>query len=232
MAQWKPSSRTVPFLSKATGVQMADIATQVILGHSLREQGITEVYGREKQRWFVKAPAFSFSKIRGVESYLSPEMKSTGEAIGYDDKLTRALYKALQASGMKVANYGTVLLTIADKDKEEVLPLARRFYNLGFNIEATSGTADFLRRHGLRTRLRRKLCEGSSEIIDSLRQGHVSYIINTIDLDQHNTRFDGYEIRRTAVENNVTLFTSLETVKVLLDVLEEITLSVSTIDAK
>ena len=226
------SSRTVPFLSKATGVQMADIATQVILGHSLREQGITEVYGREKQRWFVKAPAFSFSKIRGVESYLSPEMKSTGEAIGYDDKLTRALYKALQASGMKVANYGTVLLTIADKDKEEVLPLARRFYNLGFNIEATSGTADFLRRHGLRTRLRRKLCEGSSEIIDSLRQGHVSYIINTIDLDQHNTRFDGYEIRRTAVENNVTLFTSLETVKVLLDVLEEITLSVSTIDAK
>ena len=91
---------------------------------------------------------------------------------------------------------------------------------------------DFLRRHGLRTRLRRKLCEGSSEIIDSLRQGHVSYIINTIDLDQHNTRFDGYEIRRTAVENNVTLFTSLETVKVLLDVLEEITLSVSTIDAK
>ena len=222
----------MPFLSKATGVQMADIATLVILGHSLREQGITEVYGREKQRWFVKAPAFSFSKIRGVESYLSPEMKSTGEAIGYDDKLTRALYKALQASGMKVANYGTVLLTIADKDKEEVLPLARRFYNLGFNIEATSGTADFLRRHGLRTRLRRKLCEGSSEIIDSLRQGHVSYIINTIDLDQHNTRFDGYEIRRTAVENNVTLFTSLETVKVLLDVLEEITLSVSTIDAK
>ena len=91
---------------------------------------------------------------------------------------------------------------------------------------------DFLRRHGLRTRLRRKLCEGSSEIIDSLRQGHVSYIINTLDLDQHNTRFDGYEIRRTAVENNVTLFTSLETVKVLLDVLEEITLSVSTIDAK
>ena len=195
------SSRTVPFLSKATGVQMADIATQVILGHSLREQGITEVYGREKQRWFVKAPAFSFSKIAGW-SPTSPEMKSTGEAIGYDDKLTRALYKALQASGMKVANYGTVLLTIADKDKEgECCRWARRFYNLGFNIEATSGTADFLRRHGLRTRLRRKLCEGSSEIIDSLRQGHVSYIINTIDLDQHNTRFDGYEIRRTAVEN-------------------------------
>ena len=120
------SSRTVPFLSKATGVPMADIATRVILGHSLREQGITEVYGRERSRWFVKAPAFSFAKIRGMESYLSPEMKSTGEAIGYDNKLTRALYKALQSSGMTVANYGTIFLTIADKDKQDALPLVRR----------------------------------------------------------------------------------------------------------
>ena len=226
------SSRTVPFLSKATGVPMADIATRVILGHSLREQGITEVYGRERSRWFVKAPAFSFAKIRGMESYLSPEMKSTGEAIGYDNKLTRALYKALQSSGMTVANYGTVLLTIADKDKQDALPLVRRFYDLGFNIEATKGTAEFLRQHGIRTRTRRKLSEGSTEIIDSLRQGHVSYVINTIDINQHNTRLDGYEIRRTAVENNVTIFTALETVKVLLDVLEEITLGVSTIDAE
>ena len=226
------SSRTVPFLSKATGVPMADIATRVILGHSLREQGITEVYGRERSRWFVKAPAFSFAKIRGMESYLSPEMKSTGEAMGYDNKLTRALYKALQSSGMTVANYGTIFLTIADKDKQDALPLVRRFYDLGFNIEATKGTAEFLRQHGIRTRTRRKLSEGSTEIIDSLRQGHVSYVINTIDINQHNTRLDGYEIRRTAVENNVTIFTALETVKVLLDVLEEITLGVSTIDAE
>ena len=226
------SSRTVPFLSKATGVPMADIATRVILGHSLREQGITEVYGRERSRWFVKAPAFSFAKIRGMESYLSPEMKSTGEAIGYDNKLTRALYKALQSSGMTVANYGTIFLTIADKDKQDALPLVRRFYDLGFNIEATKGTAEFLRQHGIRTRTRHKLSEGSTEIIDSLRQGHVSYVINTIDINQHNTRLDGYEIRRTAVENNVTIFTALETVKVLLDVLEEITLGVSTIDAE
>ena len=226
------SSRTVPFLSKATGVPMADIATRVILGHSLREQGITEVYGRERSRWFVKAPAFSFAKIRGMESYLSPEMKSTGEAIGYDNKLTRALYKALQSSGMTVANYGTIFLTIADKDKQDALPLVRRFYDLGFNIEATKGTAEFLRQHGIRTRTRRKLSEGSTEIIDSLRQGHVSYVINTIDINQHNTRLDGYEIRRTAVENSVTIFTALETVKVLLDVLEEITLGVSTIDAE
>ena len=226
------SSRTVPFLSKATGVPMADIATRVILGHSLREQGITEVYGRERSRWFVKAPAFSFAKIRGMESYLSPEMKSTGEAIGYDNKLTRALYKALQSSGMTVANYGTIFLTIADKDKQDALPLVRRFYDLGFNIEATKGTAEFLRQHGIRTRTRRKLSEGSTEIIDSLRQGHVSYVINTIDINQHNTRLDGYEIRRTAVENNVTIFTAIEKVKILLDVLEEITLGVSTIDAE
>jgi len=226
------SSRTVPFLSKSTGVQMAHIATQVILGESLRAQGITEVLAREKKRWFVKAPAFSFAKIRGMESYLSPEMKSTGEAIGYDDRLTRALYKALQSSGMTVANYGTIFMTIADKDKEAALPLARRFYDLGFNIEATSGTAEFLRQHGIRTRTRRKLREGSTEIIDSLRQGHVNYVINTIDINQHNTRLDGYEIRRAAVENNVTIFTALETVRVLLDVLEEITLCVSTIDAE
>ncbi len=226
------SSRTVPFLSKSTGVPMAHIATQVILGKTLRELGITEVYGKEKKRWYVKAPAFSFAKIRGMDSYLSPEMKSTGEAIGYDDKLTRALYKALQATGMNVSNYGTIFVTIADHDKEQALPLVRRFYDLGFNIEATTGTAEFLRNHGIRTRTRRKLSEGSSEIIDSLRQGHVSYVINTIDINQHNTRLDGYEIRRTAVENNVTVFTALETVKVLLDVLEEITFGVSTIDAK
>ena len=226
------SSRTVPFLSKSTGVQMAHIATQVILGKTLRELGITEVYGREKERWYVKAPAFSFAKIRGMDSYLSPEMKSTGEAIGYDDKLTRALYKALQATGMNVCNYGTIFVTIADADKEKALPLIRRFYDLGFNIEATTGTAAYLRSHGIRTRTRRKLSEGSTEIIDALRQGHVSYVINTIDINQHNTRLDGYEIRRTAVENNVTVFTALETVKVLLDVLEEITFGVSTIDAK
>ena len=226
------SSRTVPFLSKSTGVPMPKIATLVILGHSLREQGITEIYHKERTRWFVKSPAFSFAKIRGVDSYLSPEMKSTGEAIGYDNSLTRALYKSLQSSGMTVANYGTIFVTIADHDKQRALPLIRRFYNLGFNIEATKGTCEFLRSHGIRTRHLRKLSEGSTEIYDSLRKGHVTYVINTIDINQHNTRLDGYEIRRTAVENNVTIFTALETVSVLLDVLEEITLGVSTIDAQ
>ncbi len=222
----------MPFLSKSTGVQMAHIATQVILGRSLREQGIEEVYGREKKRWYVKAPAFSFAKIRGMDSYLSPEMKSTGEAIGYDNSLTRALYKSLQSSGMTIANYGTILVTIADADKPRALPLIRRFYNLGFNIEATSGTTRFLRENGIRTRCLHKLSEGSTEIFESLHKGHVNYVINTIDINQHSARLDGYDIRRAAVENNVTIFTALETVSVLLDVLEEITLGVSTIDAE
>ena len=225
------SSRTVPFLSKSCNVPMAKIATRVMLGHSLKEQGITEVYGQERKRFFVKTPAFSFAKIKGIDTYLSPEMKSTGEAIGYDNSMTRALYKSLQASGMDVVNYGTVLVTLADKDKQAALPLVKRFYNLGFNIEATKGTADFLRTHGIRTRKLSKLIEGSDDICRSLSRGHVNYVINTIDLNQHNARLDGYEIRRAAVENNVTIFTSLETVSVLLQVLEEITLGVSTIDA-
>ena len=226
------SSRTVPFLSKSTNVPMAKIATRVMLGESLPSQGITKVYGEERKRHFVKAPAFSFAKIKGVDSYLSPEMKSTGEAIGYDDSLTRALYKSLQASGMTIVNYGTIFATIADKDKEAALPLIRRFYNLGFNIEATAGTASFLREHGIRTRLLRKISEGSNDIATALAKGHVSYVINTIDVNQHNTRLDGYEIRNAAVENNVSIITALETVSALLDVLEEITLGVSTIDAE
>ncbi|MBR6655442.1 MAG: carbamoyl-phosphate synthase large subunit [Alistipes sp.] len=226
------SSRTVPFLSKSTNVPMAKIATRVMLGESLPQQGITKVYGEERKRHFVKAPAFSFAKIKGVDSYLSPEMKSTGEAIGYDDSLTRALYKSLQASGMTIVNYGTIFATIADKDKEAALPLIRRFYNLGFNIEATAGTASFLREHGIRTRLLRKISEGSNDIVKALSKGHVSYVINTIDVNQHNTRLDGYEIRNAAVENNVSIITALETVSALLDVLEEITLGVSTIDAE
>ena len=225
------SSRTVPFLSKSTGYSLADIGTKVILGQSLAEQGITELYPAEKKRWYVKAPAFSFNKLKGLDAYLSPEMKSTGEAIGYDDKLTRALYKALQASGMSVMNYGTLFVSIADCDKEEALPLVRRFYNLGFNIEATVGTANFLKKNGIRTRIKAKISEGSEEILDSIRKGYVTYVISTRDVNSLGQASDGYQIRRAAVENNVTMFTALDTVRVLLDVLEETTLCISTIDA-
>ncbi|MBO7740750.1 MAG: carbamoyl-phosphate synthase large subunit, partial [Clostridia bacterium] len=224
------SSRTVPFLSKATGYSLADIATEVIMGKTLKEQGIFDIYPEEKKRWYVKVPVFSFNKIHGLDAYLSPEMKSTGEAIGYDDKLNRALYKALQASGMHLQNYGTVFATIADKDKEEALPLIRRFYNLGFNIEATQGTAEFLKKNGIRTHVLKKIGDGSDEIYESIRQGHIAYVINTSDAAT-GSQTDGYEIRKSATENNVTMFTSLDTVRVLLDVLEETTLCISTIDA-
>ncbi len=226
------SSRTVPFLSKATGFSLADIAARVMIGESLKSQGITEMTPPDKKRWYVKAPTFSFSKLHGTDAYLSPEMKSTGEAIGYDKKLTRALYKALQSSGMNVANYGTILVTIANKDKEAVLPLIKRFYKLGFNIEATNGTAKYLCDNGVKTRSRKKLSEGSDEILKAMRKGYVNYVINTRDIDVVSQETDGYAIRRCAVENNVTMFTALETVSVLLDVLEEITMSVSTIDAQ
>ena len=224
------SSRTVPFLSKATGYSLADIATEVILGKSLRAQGIFDLYPTERRRHYVKVPVFSFSKLKGTDAYLSPEMKSTGEAIGYDDQLSRAMYKALQASGMKLLNYGTVLVTLADEDKREALPLVRRFYEMGFNIEATIGTANYLKEHGIRTRIRRKLSEGSTEILESIRAGYVSYVINTRAIISGVHYADGIEIRRCASENNVTMLTSLDTVRVLLDVLEEMTIGVSRID--
>ncbi len=224
------SSRTVPFISKSTGYSLADIGTLVMLGKSLKEQGIEVVYPKEKEKWYVKAPAFSFSKLSGLDATLSPEMKSTGEAIGYDKKLTRALYKALQSSGVKLANYGTVFVTIADKDKEEALPLIKRFYNLGFNIEATKGTAKFLKEHGIKTRVKKKISEGSEEILESLRKGYVSYVINTRNIDSIDQETDGTLIRRCATENNVPMLTALDTVRAVLDVLEEITLGISTID--
>ena len=225
------SSRTVPFLSKSTGYSLADIATEVILGKSLKEQGIFKLYPEEKERYYVKVPVFSFNKIKGLDAYLSPEMKSTGKAIGYDNKLNRALYKALQASGMNLKNYGTVFATISDDDKEEALPLIRRFYDLGFNIEATRGTANFLKKNGIRTHIRKKISEDPNDIPDAIRQGHIAYVINTRHMRSADEANDGALIRMCAVENNTTIFTSLDTVKALLDVLEEITLKVSTIDA-
>ena len=269
------ASRSVPFLSKSTGIPLVDIATKVMLGVSLAEQGYggcaeaeRKDAGRsssEEQKnagctasateedvsvpdggkqdvpvtdkrdgpgpdfWYVKAPAFSFEKLNGMDAYLSPEMKSTGEAIGYDGSLKHALYKALQASGVRMKEYGTVLVTLADEDKEEALSLIRRFYQLGFNIEATVGTGVFLKEHGIRTRIRGKLSEGSDEILQSIRAGYVSYIINTRAILSGVHFQDGTAIRRCAIQNGITMFTSLDTVRILLDVLEELIPRISVI---
>lgn len=221
------SSRTIPFISKSTKYPMAQIATKVMLGVSLQEQGYKTELAPRRNMYYVKVPTFSNSKLRGLDTVLSPEMKSTGEAIGYDVSLNRALYKALKAANMRVVNYGTVLVTLSDETKEEAFPLVKRFYELGFNIEATKGTANFLKKNGIKTRVKKKISEGSEEILDSLRKGHVSYVLNTSDNDS--TSKDGFLIRRVASENNVTAFTSLDTVRALLDVLDEITVKVGTI---
>ncbi|MCR4927917.1 MAG: ATP-grasp domain-containing protein, partial [Lachnospiraceae bacterium] len=223
------ASRSVPFLSKSTGIPLVDIAAKVMLGVSLKDMGYADHVLPEKNFRYVKAPAFSFEKLNGMDAYLSPEMKSTGEAIGYDVKLKRALYKALQASGIKMKEYGTVMVTLADEDKEEALPLIKRFYDMGFNIEATVGTGNFLKEHGIRTRIRGKLSEGSDEILRSIRAGYVSYIINTRAILSGIHYMDGVEIRRCAIMNGVTMFTSLDTVRILLDVLEDISPRISVI---
>ena len=223
------ASRSVPFLSKSTGVPLVDIATKVMLGQSLSRQGIGSGVLPEKDFWYVKAPAFSFEKLNGMDAYLSPEMKSTGEAIGYDASLKRALYKALQASGIKMKEYGTVIVTLADEDKEEALPLVRRFYELGFNIEATIGTGTFLKEHGIRTRIRGKISEGSDEVLQVIRAGYVSYILNTRAILSGVHYDDGVAIRQCAIANGVTMFTSLDTVKILLDVLEDLIPRISVI---
>ena len=225
------ASRSVPFLSKATGFPLVPIAARVMLGQPLRAQGIEIMRPADKQRWYVKAPTFSFAKLSGMDAYLSPEMKSTGEAIGYDKNLSRALYKAIEASGVKMRGYGTVIVTLADEDKAEALPMVARFYRLGFNIAATAGTARFLKEHGIRTRLLGKLSEGSEEVLDAIRAGYVSYIINTRAIFSGVHYRDGVAIRRCGVENGVTMFTSLDTVRIVLDVLEETLPSISTIDA-
>ena len=222
------SSRTVPFLAKSTNIPIANIATKVMLGAKLKDLGYVGVAPKRK-RWYVKSPTFSFTKLTGLDVVLSPEMKSTGEAIGYDESLNRALFKSLKASGVRVANYGTILATISDQDKEAALPLIKRFYNLGFNIEATSGTAKFLKSHGIKTRIKKKLSQGSEEILESIKSGYVTYVLNTSS-EGIVSNHDGKIIRRQAIDNNVAVFTCLDTVKVLLDVLEEITMGISVID--
>ena len=223
------SSRTVPFLSKATSCPLADIAIKVMLGQSLKEQGYTDICLPEKKRRYVKAPAFSFAKLSGMDAYLSPEMKSTGEAIGYGDSLTIALFKAMEASGLRMPSHGTVLAMVAPEDLAEALSVIRRFYRLGFNIYAEPHTAAFLTEQGIRTHT--VLTDGGAGAVTELiRAGKISYLINTRDLSDPGAYAAGNRIRQSAVMNNVTMFTSLDTATALVSVLEELNIRISTID--
>ncbi|WP_297238258.1 carbamoyl-phosphate synthase large subunit [uncultured Faecalicoccus sp.] len=221
------SSRTVPFLSKITGIHMSNIATKAILGHSITEQGYTPGYhSDDHQRVFVKAPVFSFAKLRHVDTVLGPEMKSTGEALGSDVNLEKALYKALVASGVNVPMHGNVLLTIADEDKSEALQLAKRFADIGYGIYATKGTAKFLEENGLFVHYADKIEEGGDNtVVEIIRHGRVNFVINTMSNKTNSTSRDGFVIRRVAAENNISCMTSLDTAEALIRVLESLSFS-------
>ncbi len=213
------SSRTVPYLSKITGVPMVNLATKVIMGQSLAQLGYQTGIGPKPKFIAVKAPVFSFAKLLDVDTSLGPEMKSTGEVMGIDSTYERALYKALVAAGYQVDAHGNLLITVADKDKAEALDLAARFAQLGYRLFATQGTADFLRQKGSQVAEVGKLQEGNKEITELIRTGKLDLVINTI---THGKRpeSDGFLIRRAAVENGVACLTSLDTAGALLQVLE------------
>ena len=215
------SSRTVPFLSKVTGVPIVDWATQVILGRSWEEIGIPHGLWPTGDRVAVKAPVFSFSKLQRVEPSLGPEMKSTGEVMGIDRTYEKALYKALLGAGLSFTTYGSVFVTLADRDKAEGLVLARRFAELGFRILATKGTTRYLKDEGLRVEQIAKLHDGSNEIIDGIRKNQIRYVLNTTTHGRVQ-QSDGFAIRRAAVEHGIPCFTSLDTAAALLHVLESI----------
>ncbi len=218
------SSRTVPFLSKITGVPMANIATKVILGSTLKELGYGTGYHPEAKEVYVKAPVFSFAKLRSVDTTLGPEMKSTGEVMGKDTTLEKALYKGLIAAGINVPTHGSVIVTVADKDKAEALEIAKRFHDIGFNIMATAGTAKYLQEGGIPVQFVNKIDSEDYNLLDVIRQGKAQFVINTLTKGKQPAR-DGFRIRRESVENGVACLTSLDTTRAILQVIESMTFS-------
>lgn len=215
------ASRTVPFLSKVTGIPMAQVATRAILGEDLVEMGYPNGLYPISENVHIKAPVFSFTKLLKVDTYLGPEMKSTGEVMGSDKNLEKALYKAFEASGLHIPSFGTVLFTIADDSKEEALSLAKRFVEIGFSILATSGTAKYFEQNGIKCKTVAKIHQASEKhVIDYIRDGSLQMVINTMDKNRQNNAEDGFHIRRESVEHGVPLFTSLDTADAILKVME------------
>ena len=215
------ASRTVPFLSKVTGIPMAQVATRAILGEDLAEMGYPNGLYPTSENVHIKAPVFSFTKLLKVDTYLGPEMKSTGEVMGSDKNLEKALYKAFEASGLHIPSFGTVLFTIADDSKEEALSLAKRFVEIGFSILATAGTAKYFEQNGIKCKTVAKIHQASEKhVIDYIRDGSLQMVINTMDKNRQNNAEDGFRIRRESVEHGVPLFTSLDTADAILKVME------------
>lgn len=225
------SSRTVPFMSKVTTIPMANLATQAILGIKLADQGYTDGLWPEDKHVSVKVPVFSFAKLRRVDPTLTPEMKSTGEVMGRDVSYAKALYKGLIGAGMKIPYAGSIIATVADKDKEEAIELLRGFYTIGYTIYATGGTAAALETAGINVTPVNKLSEGSPNILDLIREGKAHFVVNTLTRGKAPER-DGFRIRREAVENGVVCLTSLDTVRALLGMLQTINFSSEAMPAK
>ncbi len=213
------SSRTVPYISKVTNLPMIDIATRVILGEKLKDMGYGTGLYKKSDYICVKMPVFSFEKIKNADTSLGPEMKSTGEVLGVAKEFENAILKAFIASGTNVSKTGGILITVRDKDKEEMLPLAKNFKKLGFKIYATTGTAMFLGKHNIEASVIEKLWEGKNSIIDLIEEGKINFVINTPTKGKEANR-DGFKIRRMAVECKIPCFTSLDTVKALYDAIE------------
>jgi carbamoyl-phosphate synthase large subunit len=215
------ASRTIPFISKVTGVPMVDLATNVMLGVSLKEQGYETGLYPKRKLIAIKAPVFSMSKLTGVDTYLGPEMKSTGEVMGIDHTFEAALGKALLAAGMMLPHKGGLLLSIADRDKAEALPIIRRLYQRGYSFFATEGTAAMIEAAGMPVKvITKKLSEGHPNVVDVIRDGTVDGVVNTVTGGRVSLR-DGFEIRRMAAEKRVPCFTSLDTAAALADVLAD-----------
>ncbi len=213
------SSRTIPFLSKVTGVQMAKVATRAIMGESLIKQGYFHGTLKAKDDIAVKAPVFSFAKLSDVEIALGPEMKSTGEVMGKDKVFEKALHKAFVAAGVVIPNSGTILATISDMDKAEAVEIFKRFHRIGFDFIATEGTAKLLKDAGISVRTVAKIGQEENDIIKEIRSGRVSLVINTISGGK-NVESDGFKMRRTAVERGLLCLTSLDTTEALLKTIE------------
>ncbi len=213
------ASRTVPFISKVTGVPMVKVATKVMVGYKLKELGYETGLGREQNLVGIKAPVFSMSKLVGVDTYLSPEMKSTGEVMGIDHSFDAALAKALIAAGLMLPDKAAILFTIADRDKPEALPLIRKFYQAGCRIYATEGTATMIETAGIPvTMISKKLSEGHPNIIDLIGNSTINGVVNTITGGSVPLR-DGFEVRRAAAERRIPCFTSLDTANAAVEIL-------------
>jgi carbamoyl-phosphate synthase large subunit len=213
------ASRTVPYLSKVTGIPMVNVATKLMLGRNLQELGYTPGLFPARPYFAVKAPVFSFSKLTKVEVSLGPEMKSTGEIMGVDPEYPIALYKAMVASGMEVPRNGALLATIADRDKAEAHPIIKGFAGMGYLIYATKGTSEYLLAHGIENIMVNKIREGSPNVLELVREGKVNFLINTLSKHRPAEEREGVRIRRASVEQNLPCLTSLDTARALLHAL-------------